>query len=126
MTGIDQYTEKHKMTIIQLELQNVRDSAAISDYLNENIDQLYPALLFSEQEKNDRVEIDNVYIKEVRILDNGDIEIDYEYEWSFYSGCKDIRDAGLVTETLYTRLVNGVIELTVIERFEPRTTVDEF
>ena len=119
-------TERHGVKAIRFGLQEVGASEAIKDFLNENIDELYPALSFSQQDQNDRVEVDNVSVKEVRVLDSGAVEIDYEYEWSFFSGCKEISDAGIETETLYTFLVGGVIEVLIPTRPEPRTTLDEF
>lgn len=75
------------MATIRFPLQEIDISEAIQEFLNENIDELTPALTFSEQDHNDRVEISEVSAcSSVRILDNGTIEIDYEYEWSFFAG----------------------------------------
>ena len=114
------------MATIRFPLQEIDISEAIQEFLNENIDELTPALTFSEQDRNDRVEISEVSVSSVRILDNGTIEIDYEYEWSFFAGCKDIDKEGIKSETVLARLEGSFIVFDVIERPELRTTVDEF
>lgn len=126
MIGSNCCKERHEVTTIRFGLQEVSVSETIRNFLSENIEELYPALSFSHQDQNDRVEVENISVKEVRVLESGVIEIDYEYEWSFYSGCKDISDAGVETETLLAHLVGGVIEVTVPKIPELRTTLDEF
>lgn len=114
------------MKPFRLTLAEVGTADAIRDFLNQNIEDLSPVLSYSQQDRNDRVEIGDVAVREVRILDSGILEIDYEYQWSYFSGCKDISGGGIETETLSTRLVGGVIEIHQPERPEPRSTVDEF
>jgi hypothetical protein len=111
---------------IKFPLQEIDISEAIQAFLNENIDELTSALTFSEQDSNDRVEISEVTVSSVRILDNATIEIDYEYEWSFFAGCKDIDKRDTKSETVLARLEGSFIVFDVIERPELRTTVDEF
>jgi len=114
------------MNPIRFPLNGVDEfNQALLDYLNENIDQLYPALNFGEQDANDRVEIDEVTVNKVNINDDGTVEVEYEYSWSFYAGCKDINDGGLETDSITGRIVAGAIEFDTVEPPEPRSTYDE-
>ena len=114
------------LTTLKFPLHETSISEALLEFLNENIDELMPALTFSEQDGNDRVEIGEVSINSVRILENGTIDIDYEYEWSFFAGCKDIDKSGLEYETVQARLEGGVLVFDIYEQPDPRTTIDEF
>lgn len=108
------------------ELQDAGVSESIKRFINANIDEFRDAFSFSQRDQNDRVEVGKISVKDIRVLANGTVEIEYEYEWSFYSGCKDISDAGIDSEMIEARLVGGVVELAVPEQHEPRTTLDEF
>ena len=114
------------MAKLSFSLQELGVSDVIKEFLNQNIEEICPALSFSELDRNDRVEIGDVSVNEVRIVDDGSVEIEYEYEWSFFAGCKDIDKSGVDGETVRARLEGGVLAFDVIERPEPRTTVDEF
>ena len=114
------------MATLRFPLQELDISESLKEFLNENIDEIKSALTFSEQDRNDRVEIGEVSVNSVRILETGTIEIDYEYGWSFFAGCKDIDKSGVEYETVHARLDGGVLVFDVIEHPEPRTTVDEF
>jgi hypothetical protein len=95
------------------------------DYLNENIEEFLPVFSYLQRDKNDQVEIGEVSVNDVRILESGIVAIDYEYEWSFFAGCKDIKAGGIESETIEAQLVGGMVRLTVPEHPEPRTTLDE-
>ncbi len=114
------------MTSFRFTLAETGAADAIREFLNANIEELRPALSYSQRDQNDRVEIGVVSVKEVRILNCGVVEFDYEYFWSYFSGCKDISDQGIDTQTLVTRLLGDVIEIPIPECSEPRTTNDEF
>lgn len=114
------------METIRFLLQDTNAPEAIRDFINANIENFSSAITFSQQEQNERVEVGEVTAKEVRILDTGIVEIDFRYEWSYFSGCKDISDAGIETETVQAILVGGAIELVATDRHEPRTTLNEF
>lgn len=114
------------MTSIRFPLDELGLEEALEQFLSENIDEVMPAFNFSQADQNDKVEIGDVSIEKVRILKTGIVEVDYQYEWSFHAGCKDINDAGLETETIQGRLVDGHIEFDVFEPPEPRTTFEEF
>ena len=114
------------MNTLKFSLHETGISESLMEFLNENIDELIPALSFSEQDQNDRVQISEVSINSVRILENGTIEIVYEYEWSFFAGCKDIDKSGLHHETVQARLVGGVLVFDINQPPEPRSTLNEF
>lgn len=114
------------MATIRFTLQETSTPEAIKDFINANIEEFSSAITFSQQDQNDKIEIGKVTAKEVRILESGIVEIDFKYEWSFFSGCKDINDAGLETEMVQAHLIGGAIELLASEPHEPRTTLNEF
>ena len=114
------------MTTIRFPLDEMGLAEVLEQFLSDNIDKVMPALSFSQTDQNDKVEIGDVTIERVRVLKTGIIEVDYQYEWSFYAGCKDISDAGLKTETIQGKLVDGHVEFDVYQPPEPRTTFEEF
>lgn len=114
------------MATIRFPLREIDVADTILEFLNTNIDELYPALSFSEQDRNERVQIDDVSVTEVRIHDNGTLEIDYGYSWSFYAGCKDIDESGFEHDTVDARFVGGVIEFEARKCQEPRSPLNEF
>ena len=114
------------LTTLKFPLHGTSISEALLEFLNANIEELIPAFTFSEQDRNDRVEVGQVSVNSVRILENGTIEIDYEYEWSFFAGCKDIDKSGIEYEIVQARLEGGVLVFDINEPPEPRTTLDEF
>lgn len=114
------------MKAIRFSFEEMNLSEVIVDYLNSNIEVIQPALSFSQCDQNDKVEVGDISIKEVRFLRDGIVEVEYEYEWSFYSGCKDINDAGTETETIQGKLNDGHIDFTVFQSPESRTTDEEF
>jgi hypothetical protein len=109
---------------IALEAAGLLDT--LVEYLNDNIDVITPALAFDKAERHERATVDETSIQQVRINGDGAVELDYEYEWSFFSGCKDISDGGLVQSTIKGRLVGGFLEFNEVERAERRSTFDEF
>ena len=114
------------MATIRFSLDEVGLAEALEQFLSDNIDEVMPALNFSQTDQNDKVEIGDVTIEKVRVLTTGVVEVDYQYEWSFYAGCKDISDAGLETETIQGKFVDGHIEFDVYQPPDPRTTFEEF
>ena len=113
------------MATIKFPLSELDVAESIREFLDANIEEIYPALTFPEQDQNERVQIDDVSVNSVEIHDDGTLEIEYEYSWSFYAGCKDINASGIEQEAVKARLVGGVIEFDVLERPEPRSTSDE-
>lgn len=114
------------MTKIRFSLREIDIGESICEFLNANIDEIHPALTFSEQDRNERVQIHEVSVNRVTIHDDGKLEIEYEYDWSYFAGCKDMNDGGVGQDVLEARLVGGVLEINVPERQEPRSTADEF
>jgi hypothetical protein len=114
------------MSIVRIALEDTGVFDTLVEYLNENIDEITPALTFGKAERNERATVDEVSIQHVRFTADETVELDYEYEWSFFSGCKDISDGGLVNGTVKGRLVGGFLEFAQVERAERRTTLDEF
>ena len=114
------------MPTFSFTLQEAGTADAVQKFINANIDEFCSAITFSEKDRNERVEIGDVSAKDVRILKDGAVEIDIEYEWSYFSPCKDIGGEGLVTETFEARIVGGIFEIASMEAPEPRNTVDEF
>ena len=114
------------MATIRFPLHEIDVAGTILKFLNSNIDELCPALSFPGRDRNDMVQIGDVSATKVRIQEDGTLEIDYEYSWSFYAGCKDISDSGLAHETVEAQLVGGVIEFYELECPEPRSPSDEF
>ncbi len=113
------------MATIRFPLREIDVEHSILELLNTNINELYPALSFSEKDRNDSVQIDDVSVKKVRIQDDGTLEIEYGYSWSFYAGCRDIDDSGYEHDTVDARLVGGVIEFDAQECPEPRSPQNE-
>ena len=98
----------------------------LKELISDNIEEITAAISFSQQDMNDRVEIGDVTVDEVRIQKDGAVEIDFRYEWSYFSGCKNIKKQGLEVETVHARIVETSLVFDIAERPEPRTTVDEF
>lgn len=113
------------MKTLEFPLQDLNISESIQEFLNENIDRLHSALIFSERDSNDRVEVGEVSVTSVCIMEDGAINIEYEYEWSFFAGCKDINKSGVRHEQIQARIVRGFIVFDTIEYPESRTTADE-
>lgn len=114
------------METVKFSLKEIQLSEAIQEFLNDNIEKLMPALTFSEQDRNDRVEISEISVNNVQFAEGDVVLIDYEYEWSFFSGCKDIDKIGSRHESTRARLEEGHLVFDVIARPEPRTTNEEF
>ena len=111
---------------VRIPLQLTGSPQAITDYFNENIDTIWPALDFKEVDRNDRITVENVNVDSVRIANDGKVELDYSYEWSFFSGCKDITDCGQVERSIVGRIVGGTLEFPEVLKTEPRSTLDEY
>ena len=78
------------MGIIKIALQDTGVADALLEYLSDNVDDITTAMSFDAAERIDRATVDQVTVQRVRIMSNGVVEVDYEFEWSFFSGCKDI------------------------------------
>jgi len=114
------------MAKIKISIEHTGVVDALMDYLAENIEILTPAMFFGKAEGNDRATVDSVSLLDARLLDGGVVEIDYEYAWSFFSGCKDISDAGIAQGTIKGRIMGGHLEFTEVDRPEPRSTYEEY
>ena len=120
-----QTKRENVLNTLKFPLHETNISESLMEFLNEKIDDLMPALSFSELDRNDRVVISGVSINSVHILENGTIEIYYEYEWSFFAGCRDIDKSGLKCESVQARIVGGVIVFDINQPPEARSPLDE-
>lgn len=114
------------MSKITINLNETSVGENLAEYLNENIEDIQQALSFSQCDQNDRVELGEVSVRSVNFLKDGLVEVEYEYEWSYFTGCKDINDAGIGVETIHGRLVDGKLEFDVWIPPDPRSTDEEF
>jgi hypothetical protein len=114
------------MPTVRISIEETGALEALKQYLNENIEVITSALSFEKVERNERATVDEISVLDVRIVESGAVELDYEYEWSFFSGCKDISDEGVVQATVKGQLVGGCLEFEEVARPEPRSTLDEF
>ena len=112
--------------MIKIQLNETNIGETLRDYFNENIEEIQPALSFSQCDQNDRVDVGEISVTSVIVLKDGVVEVEYEYDWSYYSGCKDISDAGIERETIRGRIVDGRLEFDVWLPPDPRSTEDEF
>ena len=114
------------MTTVKIELEEAGLVEALLEYLNNNTDAIASALKFDAADRSQRAVVDEIEIKAIHLGPGNEIEIDYEYEWSAYHGCKDINDGGTEQNTIKGVYANGCFEFPLIERDEPRSTLDEF
>ena len=114
------------MKQVEIQLNETSVCETLVDYFNSNIEEIQPAFSFSQCDQNDRVELGEITVNAVRFVRGSLVEIEYEYEWSFYSGCKDISDEGITTESIRGRVIDGKLEFDIYIPPDPRSTVDEF
>lgn len=113
------------MAKIKFLLQELDFADQLLEFLNANIDEISPALVFDQSDQNERVQIDDVSITKIHIHEDGQVEVEYEYSWSFYAGCKDINDSGLENDSIVGRIVGGVIEFDVTDYPDRQTPAEE-
>ena len=113
------------MSITQICPENVGCCEAIRDYLNDNIEEIYDALDFSDAFDDEKTTIDNVKITDVKLGINNSIEIFYEYDWEYFHGCRDQRGAGHEESSIVGSYSNGCYEFKAIPLIDPRSTFDE-
>jgi len=115
-----------KMEIASLDLEDIGVTDLILERLNEDYDCISDALDFSKMGNDERTEVGKVRFISVTFGSNNSIDIEYEYDWSLYHGCKDLNASGKEEGHITGTYKNGEFQFPVIPSSHDRSTFDEF
>lgn len=114
------------MEIESIDLEDLGVSDFILDRLNEDYGPIRDALDLSAMGSDERAELHDVRFTSITFGPNNSINIEYEYDWSLYHGCKDISAAGTEQSSITGKYKDGTFEFTVIPAPRDRSTHEEF
>lgn len=113
------------MKTIVIEFPADADGEEIKEILFERIDELRPAMDFSDAMRVDRAEVDSVELDEID-FDGDGVSIEYSYEYSAYYGCDDANVIDGDSGVIIGRRVGNTLVFDEFIYPPVRTTLDEF
>lgn len=101
------------------------DDESLKDWIANNVEEFWPAMDLDASRYDDRASLDDVNITGI-VITNTTVEIQYEYEYSAYYGCRDMNYTEIAPEdTIVGERLGNVLTFDKSIPYERPSTHDE-